>query len=91
MAIVEDPAVFLADFGVTATVSSVDALVLLDRPQDFAVGDVIALDPQITLPATTFPTLAYGDAITVDGVAYTVRDVQLVDDGAWKIARLAEV
>lgn len=91
MTIVETDAVFLADFGVSAVVGEETSLVILDRPEAFAVGDVIAGDPQIRLPTSTFSSLAYGDSITVDGTEYTVRDVQIVNDGRWKVARLAEV
>jgi hypothetical protein len=42
---------------------------------------VISTDYQLTAKASDFGGLKYNDAITVDGVAYTVRETRLIDDG----------
>ena len=82
MALTEDLTVFLNDFGVTCTAGSTTALGILDMPgQILADGMVISTDYQLTAKASDFGTLKYNDAITVDGVAYTVRELRLIDDG----------
>jgi hypothetical protein len=80
--ITEDLSVFLTDFGVTCTSGSTTGLGILDMPgQLLADGLVISTDYQLTAKASDFGSLKYNDSITVDGVAYTVRDTRLIDDG----------
>ena len=55
---------------------------ILDMPgQLLADGMVISTDYQLTCKAADFGNLKYNDSISVDGVAYTVRDTRLIDDG----------
>ena len=76
--------VFLADFGVTCTSGAVTALGLLDMPSQVVAGDmVLTTDYSLTAKTSDFGNLKYGDAISVAGVAYTVRETRLVDDGAF--------
>lgn len=90
MAVTEDLALFFADFGVDAVFGADTAVVLLDKPDaDVFDGQIIANDPVITFATTDLTGLVRGSAITVDGVGYTVRDVNLVDDGKLSKARLA--
>ncbi len=42
---------------------------------------VLSTDYQITAKASDFGTLTAGTSITVDSVAYTVRETRLIDDG----------
>lgn len=82
MALSEDLSVFLTDFGVSCTSGSVTALGILDMPgQVLADGMVISTDYTLTARAADFGGLIYGDAITVDGSNYSVRDTRRVDDG----------
>jgi hypothetical protein len=82
MALNEDLSVFLADFGVSCTSGATTALGILDMPsQLIADSMVISTDYQLTAKASDFGGLKYNDAITVDGVAYTVRETRLIDDG----------
>lgn len=82
MALTEDLTVFLQDFGVSCTSGATTALGILDMPgQVLAEGMVISTDYTLTARAADFGALKYGDAITVDGAAYTVRDSRLIDDG----------
>ena len=80
----DDLGVFLDDpFGVSATSGSTTAKVLLDQPSQVLAGDmVLQTDYQITAKASDFGTLTAGTSITVDSVAYTVREARLIDDGA---------
>lgn len=81
-ALADDLGVFLDDFAVSATAGSTTANVILDQPSQVLAGDmVLSTDYQITARASDFGSLVSGDSITVDSVAYTVRDVRLIDDG----------
>ena len=80
--ITEDLGIFLADFGVSCTAGAVTALGILDMPSQVLAGDmVLSTDYTLTAKASSFGGLQYGDAITVAGVAYTVREAQYIDDG----------
>ena len=78
-----DLLVFLGDpFAVLATAGKTTAQVLLDEPSQALAGDVVlTTDYQITARAADFGHLLAGDAITVNGTQYTVRDARLIDDG----------
>ncbi len=79
----DDLAVFFDDpFGVSATSGSTTAKVLLDQPSQVLAGDmVLSTDYQVTAKASDFGTLLAGASMTVDSVAYTVRETRLVGDG----------
>lgn len=84
MAISESLDVFLADFGVAVTDGVTATTGILDMPSEvIAGGMVITTDYSLTLKASVYPALKYGDALTVSGVAYTVREVRLTDDGVF--------
>jgi hypothetical protein len=52
-------------------------------PTQVLAGEmVLSTDYTLTARAADFGSLKYGDAITVAGVAYTVRETQYIDDGA---------
>ena len=78
-----DLGVFLDDpFAVSATSGATTANVLLDQPSQVLAGDmVLHTDYQITAKASDFGSLIAGASITVDSVAYTVRETRLIDDG----------
>jgi hypothetical protein len=83
MPLTEDLGEFFNDFGVSCTAGAVSALGILDMPSQVLVGDqVLSTDYTLTAKASDFGSLVYGDAITVAGVAYTVREARLIDDGA---------
>jgi ABC-type transporter Mla subunit MlaD len=83
MPLSEDLSIFLNDFGVSCTAGAVSALGILDMPTQVLAGDqILSTDYTLTAKASDFGGLAYGDAITVAGVAYTVREARLIDDGA---------
>ncbi len=79
----DDLAVALGDpFAVSATAGATTANVLLDMPGEvLAGGMVLSTDYTITAKKTDFGTLVSGDAITVDSVAYTVRENRPIGDG----------
>lgn len=80
----EDLTIFLNDFGVTATAGAVNGVGILDMPEEYAAnGMVITTDYTLTCRVVDFGGLLYGDAITVDGINYQVREVRKVDDGGF--------
>ena len=82
MAITEDLDIFLADFGVSCTAGAVTANGILDMPsQILSDGMVLSTDYTLTARASNFGSLIRGNVITVDSVAYTVRETLLIDDG----------
>jgi hypothetical protein len=44
-------------------------------------GMVLSTDYTLSARASNFGSLIRGDSITVDSVAYTVRETMLIDDG----------
>ena len=78
-----DLGVFLNDpFAVSATSGATTGNVLLDQPSQVLAGDmVLSTDYQITAKTSDFGTLLAGASITVDSVAYTVRETRLIGDG----------
>ena len=56
-----------------------------------AGGMVITTDYSLTVKASVYPNLKYGDALTVNSVAYTVREVRAQDDGQFSIVYLSKV
>lgn len=93
MAFTEDLSVFFdaAGFGLAATWGAYSATVLLDAPTEDVLGGRVSSDEyQATLPYASLPGIARGAAITIAGVAYTVREVDRLDDGAIKRLRLTK-
>ena len=86
MAFVEDLSVFLDsdEFAVSVTAGAVTGLGILDMPSEIiADGVVLTTDYKLTCEASKFGSLLHGDAVTVDGTNYTVRNAVLIDDGAF--------
>lgn len=84
MAFTEDPSVFLADFGVPVRFGTVSGYGVLDMPSEIvADGVVLTTDYKLTCLTSVFGSVKYNDTLTVSGVAYTVRENLLVDDGVF--------
>lgn len=80
--ITEDLDLFLGDFGVQCVSGVITGSGILDMPsQVVADGMVLTTDYKLTCKASDFGGLIYGDAITVDGVNYQVRETMRIDDG----------
>lgn len=76
---------------VPATFGAVTTPVVFDLPDlDQFGGFSQSREYSIRLQSVAWPLLKHGDAITVDGVAYTVREVKRVLDGAEMIATLSK-
>ena len=82
MAFSEDLDLFLADFGVPVTAGDVSGIGIFDMPSEIiADGVVLTTDYKVTAKASEFGDLLNGSQVSVDGTAYTVRNVQFMDDG----------
>jgi hypothetical protein len=84
MAFTEDLGAFFsqADFAVALVWGAEIANVILDAPDEqFIDGRVLSREYAITYEAADLVGLAGGASVTVDGIAYTVREVTALDDG----------
>ena len=52
---------------------------------------VLTTDYKLTCEASKFGSLLHGNAVTVDGANYTVRNTALIDDGAFCEVMLQKV
>jgi hypothetical protein len=69
-------------FGKPVVAGAVSGYGILDVPtQVIADGMVLTTEYKLTVRTDQFGSLKYGDAVTVDGAAYVVREPMLVDDG----------
>jgi hypothetical protein len=70
-------ALFSDDMTVEVSANGIYSKGLLEQPTTVALGDnVLFTDYLIYLKASVYPKLKTGDAITVDNIDYTVREVQ---------------
>jgi len=86
MAFAEDLDAFLNtdEFGVSVTAGATTGVGILDMPSEIiADGVVLTTDYKLMCESSKFGDLLHGDAVTVDGTAYTVRNTVLIDDGAF--------
>lgn len=91
MPLSEDLSVFFGDFAVNCTAGAVSGLGILDMPTEIvADGVVLTTDYRLTCLASDFGNLAYTSPITVDGIAYTVRETTLIDDGKFCVIMLSK-
>lgn len=84
----EDPAVFLADFGVACACNGVSFTAILDQPDDpMQMAGVGVLSTMYQLTASRADVMAAaiksGNALNADGTAFTVRSVMSISDGAF--------
>jgi len=82
--IIDDPAIYLPDFGVTVVSGAISGLGIFDLPSEMIIDNqIISTDYSLTCAASEFGHLLYGSQVTVNGVPYTVRATQLVHDGVF--------
>ena len=76
--------------GVPVTWGAVSGVGILEENSQLVMGDqVISIEYALhNLPTAQFGNLIYGDELNVGGVAYQVRDLMRVGDGAFCMASL---
>lgn len=85
----DDGTIFLGDFGLSVVAGAVSGLGILDMPGELLIdGQVLSTDYTLTCETSKFGALAYGSAITVGGVAYTVRSSVPTGDGKFTVLSL---
>lgn len=98
MAMIEDFTLFfnLAEFAVDVVHTPDGGVAVAAAPAIFdANGAVLesmgiaTQGPAVLAPATTWPTVADGDALAIGAANYLVRSVLAVDDGALVVLALA--
>ena len=76
--------VYLDDFGVSCTSGGTTAKGILEQPDQILAGDmIISTEYELTAKTSDFGSLVSGNTITVDGTAFTVRDVRKENDGVF--------
>jgi len=76
--------VYLDDFGVSCTSGGTTAKGILEQPDQILAGDmIISTEYELTAKTSDFGSLVSSDTITVDGTAFTVRDVRKENDGVF--------
>jgi hypothetical protein len=73
----------LADTGVQVACGPVSGIGVLEQPQRLIQdGMVITTEWTLLCKASLFGGLIYGDAVTVDGVSFVVREARVLVDGS---------
>lgn len=81
-----------AHFASTVVWSGVSGTGILDAPGDLLHGeDIVSTDYTVIVKTSEFGNVKYGDPITVDSVAYTVRYIKALDDGATSVIIMTKV
>lgn len=96
MALVEHLADFFADFGVSVAFDGAepDMLGIVDAPGLYVLegengrAPINATDRTVVVRTDQLGTLAQDDTIVVDGIAYRVREIQPLEDGAFSLVSL---
>lgn len=88
-----DVQAMLDTFGVPVVLGAVTAKGIFDNPEAVLEGspDMAAARPTVLVKTGTFPALATGADLTVDGEAFKVAGFHRVEDGATTIIDLAKV
>jgi hypothetical protein len=89
---VEDPLLFLGDFGLTVSAGATQGLGILDMPGEYVADEmIISTDYMLRCEASKFGALQYGDSVTVATSSYTVRENRLLDDGVFCLVTLSKL
>ena len=77
---------------VTAQFNGQSVAVGFTAPDEGVLGGLVrSTDYTIRYPTSELAALAPGHTLTIEGIAYTVRDVRAVGDGTERIASLSRV
>ena len=65
--IVDDPAIYMADFGVTVVSGAISGLGIFDMPSEMIIDNqIITTDYSLTCAASEFGHLLYGSQVSVN-------------------------
>jgi len=88
----ENLSAFFQDFALTAVANGYTAQVIFDAPDENVMGQrVQSAEYTITFPTGALGNLTYNVAVTVNGVAYKVRQCHQIEDGNLQRATLEAV
>ena len=74
----------LNDFGVSCTSGGTTGKGVLNQPDQVLAGDfIMSTDYVLRAKTSDFGSLIAGASITIDSVAYTVREVRKLNDGTF--------
>lgn len=95
MALTENLAVFMTDFGVPCSAGAFNFTGILDLPDEtLGMAGVNVLSTMYVLQVRTSDvraaSIASNSSVTVNGQAFTVRDVISIDDGAFSHLTLSK-
>jgi hypothetical protein len=90
--ITENLDLFFADFGVSFVAGAVSGMCIKDQPGINILGDqVIQVDYQVIVKSSLFGGLLYNDYVTVDGLAFAVKETMPVEDGVFSLITLEKL
>ena len=82
--LIDDPSIYLADFGVSLTAGAISGMGILDMPSEILLDNqIISTEYTVTCEASKFGDLLYGSQVNVNGAAYEVRATVLLTDGVF--------
>ena len=82
--LIDDPSLYLADFGVSLTAGAISGMGILDMPSEILLDNqIISTEYTVTCEASKFGDLLYGSQVNVNGAAYEVRATVLLTDGVF--------
>lgn len=89
---VEDPLLFLSDFGLPVSAGATQGVGILDMPGEYVIDEaVISTDYALRCEASKFGALQYGATVAVGSTSYTVRENRLLDDGLFCLITLSKI
>jgi len=77
-------------FAVQATVGAETKPVHFRQGDADMLGDRLVREYALRFRASDFTTLARGDTVTINAIAYKVLEVRLLDSGDEKVARISK-
>ena len=91
MPFTENLDVFFGEFDSTVVSNSTTVKGIMEQPDELiADGVVLPTDYRLTAKTSDLGTLDSDSTLTVDGDAYTVRDVRKIDDGSLCVLSLTK-
>jgi len=92
MNLVDDASIYLGDFDSVVVVNSQTGTGILDAPGQVVIdGMVMTTDYAITVPSELVSGVTYGTPLTVDGIAYSVKENTPQQDGLFSVVTLSKL